>query len=182
MRTTITLAAGLLFAVPVAPAQPSGRGGAAREDAAGFVARMMAFDKNKDGKLTRDEITDDRLLRLFDRADANKDGVATREELTALFERENQGGGGFDGPGGFGGPGGRGPGGPPRPGQVLPEFLQEQVNLSDVQKKEIADLQKEVDARLDRILTADQKARLREMRDRGPGGPGGRRGGPPPER
>ena len=27
-----------------------------------IVARMMAFDKNKDGKLTRDEVTDERLL------------------------------------------------------------------------------------------------------------------------
>ena len=44
----------------------------------------MAFDKNKDGKLTKDEITDPRLHRLFDRADADKDGVVTREELIAL--------------------------------------------------------------------------------------------------
>src|SRR5438309_493400 len=49
-----------------------------------IVNRMMAFDKNKDGKLSRDEITDPRLLRLFDRADTNKDGVVTREELVAL--------------------------------------------------------------------------------------------------
>ena len=49
-----------------------------------IVARMMAFDKNKDGKLTRDEITDQRLLRLFERADADKNGVVTKEELTAL--------------------------------------------------------------------------------------------------
>src|SRR5207248_10144956 len=82
-----------------------------------FVARMMAFDKNKDGKLTRDEITDERLLRPFDRADTNKDGVVTKEELTALAaqlaaEAPAPGGrpGGFGpgGPGGFGGPGGPG--------------------------------------------------------------------------
>ena len=45
---------------------------------------MMTFDKNKDGKLTKDEVTDVRLHRLFDRADANKDGVVTKEELMAL--------------------------------------------------------------------------------------------------
>src|SRR5207248_6635492 len=94
-----------------------------------IVSRMMSFDKNKDGKLTRDEITDTRLLRLFDRADADKDGVVTKEELTALAtalaaeQPPNRGGpgGGF----GPGGPGGRGPGGPgggggpPQPGPGL---------------------------------------------------------------
>ncbi len=72
----------------------------------------MAFDKNKDGKLTRSEITDQRLLGLFNRADTNKDGVVTREELTALAAKMEADGG----PGGPGGPGGRGPGGPGGPG------------------------------------------------------------------
>lgn len=35
------------------------------------------FDKNKDGKLTADEVANERL---FKRLDANKDGVVTREE------------------------------------------------------------------------------------------------------
>ncbi|MBV9125338.1 MAG: EF-hand domain-containing protein [Planctomycetes bacterium] len=159
---------------------------------------MMAFDKNKDGKLTRDEITDPRLLRLFDRADANKDGVVTREELMALaaqLDKEySQGGrrggpGGFGrgGPGGPGGPGGFGPGPmgpPPRPGQVLPDFLQDRLNLTPDQKKQVEDLQKEVDARLGKILTPEQKKQLQERPrgfGRGPGGPRGPGGGPPPD-
>src|SRR5260370_15037484 len=71
-----------------------------------IVTGMMAFDKNKDGKLTKDEVTDVRLHRLFDRADANKDGVVTKEELMALaaqLDAEYQEGGRS----GFGGPGGR---------------------------------------------------------------------------
>ena len=164
-----------------------------------IVARMMAFDKNKDGKLTRDEITDPRLLRLFDRADVNKDGVVTREELVALATQlaaeQDQGGkgrrgpgDGADGPGGFGppgGPGGFGPrGGPPRPGQIMPGFLQEQLKLTDSQKKKLDALQAEVDARLSEILTDAQKKQLKEMRKRGPGGfPGGpgRPEPPPPD-
>jgi hypothetical protein len=80
-----TLAA-VLVAVSFTQAQP-GPGGkkgdkkGGKKDVEGveeFVKRMMAFDKNKDGKLTRDEITDKRLLRLFDRADTNKDGVVTK--------------------------------------------------------------------------------------------------------
>jgi hypothetical protein len=196
-----------------------------------IVVRMMAFDKNKDGKLTKDEVTDPRLHRLFDRADANKDGVVTKEELMALaaqLEAESPQGRGFRGPGrggrgGFGGPGPGGPGGfgppggpgadepggfgppggpggfggPPRPGQILPPFLQERLNLTDKQKQQLEELQKEVDSRLGKILTSEQKKQMQEMRGgfgpggfggrggRGPGGPG--RGGPggpggPPDR
>jgi hypothetical protein len=112
--------------------EPPAKGGAE-----GIVARMMAFDKNKDGKLTRDEITDERLQRLFDRADANKDGVVTLEELPALAAQEaavgggpgRRGGFGPPGEGGRGGGGGRGGfggcGGPPRSGLRRPPFLQE---------------------------------------------------------
>ncbi len=165
-----------------------------------IVNRMMAFDKNKDGKLTREEITDPRLLRLFDRADADKDGVVTREELVALATEmaaeQGQGGGKGrrgpggpdgppDGPGGPppGGPGGRGGfgfrGGPPRPGQILPPFLRDQLNLTDTQMKKVDALQKEVDSKLDKILTDAQKKQLNEMR-KGRGGPPGGFGGPPP--
>lgn len=185
------------------PADPraTSRAGAANTSAVdAFVARMMTFDKNKDGKLTRDEITDERLLRLFDQADANKDGVVTKEELVALATKmladEGAGGGRRGGPPGEGGPGGRGPGGPggrgrggfggpPQPGQVLPAFLQEQLNLTAEQKKQVEALQKEVDGKLGKILSEEQKTKLKEMgpgpgRGR-PGGPGGRGpGGPPP--
>jgi hypothetical protein len=179
-------------------------------DVDAFVAKMMAFDKNKDGKLTKDEITDERLLRLFDRADTNKDGVVTKEELIALGKKlaeeavagDGPGGPGGDrggpgarggpggpggpggGRGGPGGPGGRGPGMRPQPGQVLPTFLQDELKMSPEQKKQLEELQKDVDTRLGKILTDDQKKQLKEMRERGPGGfgpPGGRPGdGPPP--
>lgn len=182
-----------------------------------IVTRMMAFDKNKDGKLTKDEVTDPRLHRLFDRADANKDGVVTKEELMVLAaqleaEYGPEGGrGGFGGPGGPGGPGGRGGfggpgggsrggrgpggpagrgevgpggprgfgpggfGGPPQPGQILPPFLQERLNLTADQKKQLDGLQKEIDTKLGKILTGEQNKQLQEMRQ------GFGRGGPPPD-
>jgi hypothetical protein len=62
----------------------------------------------------------------------------------------------------------------------LPGFLEQILNLSDTQRRQVADVQKEVDARLDKILTAEQKARLKEMRERGPGGGRVGPGGPPP--
>lgn len=193
-------ACGLLAAIPIALAQQTGeeratagsshtkaraKSGTSKTAANSVVARMMSFDENRDGQLTKDEVTDERLHRLFDRADANHDGTVTRQELTALASREPAGNrGGFGGPGGFGPPPG-GPGrfgmGPPRPGEVLPPMLRNQLALTPEQSQEVDALQKEVDARLDRILTAGQRAQLRQMRERGPGRPGGPGGfGPPP--
>ena len=83
--------------------------------------------------------------------------------------------------------------GPPRPGEILPGMLRDRLELTAEQSKQVDALQKEVDARLEKILNNDQKAQLKEMRNRGPGGfgpppggfgPGGRGGpggdGPPP--
>lgn len=188
-RVYLITTLGLLAAMPFAMAQQrSGSGRNASTKKTGddsLISRMMAFDSNKDGKLTKEEVTDERLSRLFDRADANHDGVVTRQELTALAAREPAGGrggfGGPGGPGGFGPPGG-GPGGfmggPPRPGQILPPMLRNRLELTDEQSKQVDALQKEVDARLDKILNEDQRQMLKEMRERGPGGPGGF--GPPP--
>jgi hypothetical protein len=76
----------------------------------------------------------------------------------------------------------------PQPGQILPPFLREQLNLTADQQKQLDELQKEVDAKLSKILTDEQKAQIKEMAERGPGrggpgGPGGDRGGPggPPD-
>ncbi|MHB1558959.1 MAG: EF-hand domain-containing protein [Isosphaeraceae bacterium] len=188
---------GLLAAIPMTLAQQAGdgraTGGGDRTKARAksrtknatvdsVVARMMTFDENGDGQLTRDEVNDERLHRLFDRADANHDGTVTRQELSALASREPAGNRGrFGGPGGFGPPPSR-PGGfgmgPPRPGEVLPSMLRNRLQLTPEQSQQVDALQKDVDTRLERILTADQKAQLKQMRERGPGGPGGF--GPPP--
>ena len=187
-------AAGLLSPAPAQPPSPKNAPDKAKDySTAPIVLRMMAFDKNKDGKLTKDEVTDKRLHRLFDQADKNKDGVVTKEELIALAKEldeesgpaGNRGGPGGPGGRGPGGPGGRGPGGPggfggpPQPGQVMPAFLQDRLGLTADQKKQMEELQKDVDARLAKILTDEQKKQLKEMQERGPGGlgPGGR-GGP----
>jgi Spy/CpxP family protein refolding chaperone len=91
-----------------------------------------------------------------------------------------------------GGKGGKGfPGGPggfgmrAAPGELMPGFIQEQLKLTDDQKKQMADLQKEVDARLDKLLTEEQRTQLKQLKDRGGrgfpggfGGPGGKGGFP----
>ncbi|MEZ6090631.1 MAG: YHYH protein [Pirellulaceae bacterium] len=52
---------------------------------------------------------------------------------------------------------------PPRPGQVLPEGLQRELQLSAEQREEIAQLQKTVDEKLAEILTAEQQEQLKRM-------------------
>jgi spore coat protein H len=84
---------------------------------------------------------------------------------------------GFGFPGGPGGPGG----GRPNPGDVLPMPLQNALQMTDAQKKALAALQKKVDAELEQILTPDQRAQLKRMREggMGPQPGGGFPGGPP---
>jgi spore coat protein CotH len=68
---------------------------------------------------------------------------------------------------GFGGP----PPVPP-PGQVMPAPLQDALGLTADQKQKVAELQKEIDRKIEEILTDDQKARLKRLREARPGGPG----------
>jgi hypothetical protein len=82
---------------------------------------------------------------------------------------------------GFGGPGGGMIFRFPPPGELLPGFLQDMLQLNDAQKKQLGELQKEADQRLDQVLTADQRAELKKLKGGGPvpfGPPGA--GGPPP--
>src|SRR5947209_13284057 len=77
--------------------------------------------------------------------------------------------------GGRGKKGGKEKGRPPRfeLGKVLPPFARDELNLTDEQQKQLADLERDVKAKLERILTAEQKKKLEELRPPGPpGGPG----------
>ena len=88
-----------------------------------------------------------------------------------------------------------GPGGPGGPGgfHLLPPRAMEQLNLTADQQKQVAALEAEVKAKIEKILTPEQLQQLKQMRPPqrlggpgGPGGPGGqggqggpgRRGGP----
>jgi len=188
MRGLVALTSSVLIfaAAALVAAQPPGPGQEVYSQSAtggDLVTRMMEFDRDKDGKLTKSEVTDTRLHRLFARADANNDGTVTKEELTSLAAKEesNSRGRSF-GFGPPGGPPGGGPGGfmmmPPRPGEILPPMVQQRLRLSAEQKAELASIQKEVDERLAKILNDEQKKQIHEMRQRGPGGFGPRGGGP----
>lgn len=65
---------------------------------------------------------------------------------------------------GFGGPEGQGQfGGPPRPGQILPNFMKQSLRLNTEQQEKIERLQKLVDEELREILTPQQMQQLNRM-------------------
>lgn len=80
-------------------------------------------------------------------------------------------GGGAFGGGGFGGGGiGAFGGGGGVPGQVLSTNVQDQLRLTPEQKKELEAIQAEVDARLEKMMTEEQRKQFKEMKERRPGG------------
>jgi formylglycine-generating enzyme required for sulfatase activity/Spy/CpxP family protein refolding chaperone len=79
------------------------------------------------------------------------------------------------------GPGGGGPGGPGGGGSLnmIPRDAMEKMNLTEDQSNQIAELQKEAKAKLDKILTPEQRKTLDESRPPRPNGQGGGgQGGP----
>jgi hypothetical protein len=91
-----------LAAVPlIAPPLPGPRG--VPED--DLVTRLLAFDKNGDGRVTADELPE-RMRGLIEQGDKNKDGALDVEEIRQLAAERAR-------PVGPPGRGGRGPGLPP---------------------------------------------------------------------
>jgi Spy/CpxP family protein refolding chaperone len=54
-----------------------------------LVDHVMSFDKNKDGKVTRDELPD-RLHYLFEKSSGGKDGGLTRQQVEEVAAKLNQ--------------------------------------------------------------------------------------------
>src|SRR5581483_3326911 len=80
---------------------------------------------------------------------------------TAITDNQRKPTGGYPGgPAGGGSPGGFG--GPPQPGQLLPGFTRQRLNLTAEQTRQLDDLQKDIDGKLAAILTDEQKKQLRE--------------------
>ena len=66
---------------------------------------------------------------------------------------------------------------PPGGFHILPPRAQEQLNLSADQQKQVSDLEAEVKAKLETILTPEQLEQLKKMRPPHPPGQGGGQGG-----
>ena len=64
-----------------------GPGGEGASDPKEMVTRMLSFDADKDGKLSRDEVPE-RMAGLLERGDINKDGFLDQDELTKIAEQQ----------------------------------------------------------------------------------------------
>ncbi len=152
----------------------------------GFGGRG-GFGRGGDPNLTKkqDALKKDAMEKISDVLD-EKQRAEAKDLTGAPFELQRVamnfgGGGGFGGGfggGGGGGFGGGGFGGGGRPGQILSPNLQGTLKLTDEQKKQVEELQKEMEAKLSKILTEEQNKQLKELRDGGQrrGGLGGNRG------
>lgn len=88
--------------------------------------------------------------------------LSPQQEIVWKYVNPTKGG---PGPGGmmpFRLGGGGGPGGPPPVGQIMPSFLQDVLQLTADQKKQMEDFQKETTAQLEKVLTDEQKKQLKE--------------------
>jgi hypothetical protein len=123
---------------------PKGTAQAAPISVDDIIERIMAFDRNKDGKVTRDELPE-RMHHLIELGDTNKDGALDRDEIRKLATRLAATPGGFGrgpvrvktGPGpGPGAPGGFGVGGALRFGPDPVEGVVEDLKLSGEKKEQ----------------------------------------------
>jgi hypothetical protein len=146
-------------------------GGLTEED---MVERLLAYDKNKDGKVTKDELPE-RMQGLIARGDTNKDGALDKEEIRKLastltrddFVGNFGGPGGFKGKGkgkgGFGGPfAGKGPKG--GPGGAARAALDE-LNLSGTTKEKAEAVVKAHQADVRKLLDLARSDLLVKMKD-----------------
>lgn len=81
----------VLTVLTVSPlkAQPPGGGRGPDGGPEAMIKKMMSYDDNEDGKLSKEEIPE-RLQSMFARADKDKDGLLTKDEISAdLRNREN---------------------------------------------------------------------------------------------
>jgi Spy/CpxP family protein refolding chaperone len=141
---------------------PPGPGGPGREGRGvpveSLIDRVMSFDKNKDGKVSRDELPE-RMHYLIERGDTNKDGALDREEVKALVDRLDR-----NGPARDPGPPPPGPGGPP-PGPGALERTLDELKLTDEQKTRADRIVRAHHEQVRKVLEQSRQDLLKQMKE-----------------
>jgi hypothetical protein len=187
MRSTnlwpaFALMAAFVFAGDSGMAQPPGKGEGVRKglfqpriSVDDIVVRIMAFDKNKDGKVTKDELPE-RMHDLIARGDTNKDGALDQDEIRKLATTLAAGPGpgvpgfGFGGPGEFAvrkdGPVRVGPGPVPVFGGIEGiEGVVEDLKLAGAKKEQALAAAKAHQENVRKLLDQSRADLLRKMKD-----------------
>jgi hypothetical protein len=139
-----------------------------------IVERIMAFDKNKDGKITKDELPE-RMQFLIELGDANKDGALDKDEIRKLVTSRAAAPGGF-GVGGFqvrAGPGpgpvtfgpGPGPGFGPGPGPSVLEGVVDDLKLPGRKKDQATAAVKAHQENVRRLMDEARADLLEKMKE-----------------
>ncbi|QDV38432.1 EF-hand domain-containing protein [Tautonia plasticadhaerens] len=175
-----------------------GDGVLSAEEIEGAPAALKAIDLDGDGSISRDDLRASRREGgrrggpgVGGRGPGGRPGPPEGEHRGTHADRPEGGPRGpHPGPGGppeGRGPRADGPGPGPSPMSfgTLPPFVRDRLELSEGQRKDLAELDTEVRDRLESILTPEQLDEVRRGGRGGPGGPPevrpGRRPGGPPE-
>ena len=136
-----------------------------------MVERIMAFDKNKDGKVTRDELPE-RMQFLIELGDTNKDGALDRDEIKKLVAARTTTPSGF-GTGGFRPDFGTGPGAagrilvggalPPGPDSI--EAVVEDLKLPGKKKDQALAAVKAHDEHVAKVMEQARAELLQKMKE-----------------
>jgi EF hand len=137
-----------------------------------IVGRIMAFDKNKDGKVIEDELPE-RMHHLIALGDTNKDGALDRDEIRKLATKLAAGdairvddGSGPGAAGGFGVGGGiRGGGGGPGPGPAAIKVAVEDLKLSSAKKEQAMAAVKAHEEKVRKLMEQARAELLEKMKD-----------------
>ena len=178
LASTLTAALVLVVAAPAQPPDqkkqlPRGFVPPARITVDDIVARIMRFDKNKDGKVTKDELPE-RMHHLIALGDTNKDGALDKDEIKKLAARLATSPGGFGfraGPGGFGGRAGfggfarQGPVGIPGPGFDPVEGVVDDLKLSGKKKDQATAAVKAHQENVRKLLDQARAQLLQKMKE-----------------
>lgn len=150
-----------------------------------YTLTLYALSAAPEFKVAKERVDRDALL------NAIKDRTLGSTELSFTYDRtgitdnnaDNRQPPGNRGQGG-GGAGPAGPGGPGGPGmRLFPREVEQALNLTPDQQRQIADLEKEMREKIEKILTPEQLKTMQNTRPRRPGESGPDRGGndaPPP--
>lgn len=132
------------------------------------VERIMAFDKNKDGKVTRDELPE-RMQFLIELGDTNKDGALDKDEIEKLVTSRATAPGGFGGGpfaiGGFRTSFGAGPGAGFGPGPGAIEGVVDDLKLSGKKKDQAMAAVKAHQEKVRKLMDQARAELLQKMKE-----------------